>query len=228
MPVDEFAWPYGWGDGVAYTAVEKAGYRFVFTTTPGVVNPATDPMYIPRIDVGTASTPENMIAKILRTAGVAVQPNLVSKPSTRTDTKVPFVYDATALEVNGKVVSRSDHVVALDPTSEKMTSWLPVYYLDQALQFSGIHSTWTPGKWAWSSPKSWPTDFWGASALSQWEGPKVTISIDGKDTMIIPVMVAPDAYNHIETAYVPVYDVQVVLHRLGLKSTWTGSSLQIS
>ncbi len=69
VPVTEFAWPYGWGTHAATLAAEEAGYRYLFTTASGDVTPRTDPLAIPRIDIGKPNiTPSEAIQDILKAA----------------------------------------------------------------------------------------------------------------------------------------------------------------
>ena len=69
--VNQFAWPYGFGNAVSMSAALHSGYRFIYTTMPGIVTPWTNPLYIPRIDVGLSfSTPQVMMERIFQTAGV--------------------------------------------------------------------------------------------------------------------------------------------------------------
>lgn len=79
-PINEIAWPYGYGYLTAYRAAQAAGYQYFFTTDGGVDTPWTSPWYIRRIDVGLYSNPVIVINKILQTAGspvelVPVKPN---------------------------------------------------------------------------------------------------------------------------------------------------------
>ncbi len=69
LPVNEIAWPYGYGNLMAYKAAQAAGYRFFFTTAAGVDTPWTSSWYIRRIDVGLAKTPQQVVNEILHSAG---------------------------------------------------------------------------------------------------------------------------------------------------------------
>ncbi|OFW79629.1 MAG: hypothetical protein A2201_09025 [Alicyclobacillus sp. RIFOXYA1_FULL_53_8] len=80
--VDEIAWPYGYGNAIAYRAALAAGYQMFYTTAAGVNSPWTSSWYIKRIDVGLAKSPVQMINEILRTAGSPSQ--LVAQPQSKT------------------------------------------------------------------------------------------------------------------------------------------------
>lgn len=71
--VNQFAWPYGWGNWTARQAALQSGYQFIFTTNPGLVAPWTNPLALPRIDAGYAdTTPQQMVERILQVAGVQI------------------------------------------------------------------------------------------------------------------------------------------------------------
>ncbi|KPV43092.1 polysaccharide deacetylase family protein [Alicyclobacillus ferrooxydans] len=68
-PVNEIAWPYGYGNLVAYDAARAAGYSYFFTTASGYNTAKTSSWYIRRVDVGLYPNPQEVINKILTTAG---------------------------------------------------------------------------------------------------------------------------------------------------------------
>ncbi|RIV23097.1 polysaccharide deacetylase family protein [Alicyclobacillaceae bacterium I2511] len=69
QPVSEIAWPYGYGNMMAYRAAQAAGYHYFFTTAAGVDSPSTSSWYIRRIDVGLASTPQQVLNEIFQVSG---------------------------------------------------------------------------------------------------------------------------------------------------------------
>lgn len=69
QPIYEIAWPYGYGNVMAYRAAYAAGYRYFFTTAAGVNAPWTTAWYIPRIDIGLYANPVQAINRILQVAG---------------------------------------------------------------------------------------------------------------------------------------------------------------
>lgn len=50
--VDTISLPYGYTSSIVRETAQQAGYRYVFTSTPGVVKSGTNPFAIPRFDVG--------------------------------------------------------------------------------------------------------------------------------------------------------------------------------
>ncbi len=89
-PVNEIAWPYGYGNLTAYEAARAAGYRYFYTTASGADYQSTSSWYIDRIDVGLYSNTAQVINKILSTARspaelVPVKPSLVPAKPSQTD-----------------------------------------------------------------------------------------------------------------------------------------------
>ncbi|MCF8565402.1 polysaccharide deacetylase family protein [Alicyclobacillus tolerans] len=81
-PIDEIAWPYGYGTLTAYEAAKAAGYQYFFTTASGPASPGSSSWYIHRIDVGLYTNPAQVVNKILLTAGSPAE-LVPSKPSFR-------------------------------------------------------------------------------------------------------------------------------------------------
>ncbi len=68
-PVNQFAWPYGWGVPMATYVAHRVGYEYLYTTKDGFVTLETDKSLIPRIDIGKPSiTPEEAVQMIVDTA----------------------------------------------------------------------------------------------------------------------------------------------------------------
>ncbi|WP_238933494.1 polysaccharide deacetylase family protein [Brevibacillus choshinensis] len=54
--VNAISLPYGYTSSIVTETAQQAGYRYVFTSTPGVVKSGTNPFAIPRFDVGISDT----------------------------------------------------------------------------------------------------------------------------------------------------------------------------
>jgi peptidoglycan/xylan/chitin deacetylase (PgdA/CDA1 family) len=59
-----FCWPYGRWNRAAREAAVRAGYRALFTTEPAVVTTATDPLAIPRIEVGEETNLLHLLSRL--------------------------------------------------------------------------------------------------------------------------------------------------------------------
>lgn len=69
-----FAYPYGRYDSWLIQLCRAAGYRFSFTTRPGVVTRATDPFQIPRYGVGNLDITPARLEELLRNAFRPAEP----------------------------------------------------------------------------------------------------------------------------------------------------------
>lgn len=63
-----FAFPYGRYDAWLVRLAQVAGYRFLFTTRPGVVTRSTDPLQIPRFNAGSQAVSAAALEELLRSA----------------------------------------------------------------------------------------------------------------------------------------------------------------
>lgn len=66
--VDAISLPFGYTNTIVRETARQAGYRFVFTSTPGVVKRGTDPFTIPRYDVGLPSVDETSLHQLFTKA----------------------------------------------------------------------------------------------------------------------------------------------------------------
>ncbi|MBM7804171.1 glycosyltransferase involved in cell wall biosynthesis/peptidoglycan/xylan/chitin deacetylase (PgdA/CDA1 family) [Geodermatophilus bullaregiensis] len=73
-PVRFFAYPYGLNDRRVHEAVRRAGITAAFTTDPGVMDPRTDRMRIPRVEIGRRDEGARFLTRVLlaRELGVLV------------------------------------------------------------------------------------------------------------------------------------------------------------
>ncbi|MQL50995.1 polysaccharide deacetylase family protein [Desulfofundulus thermobenzoicus] len=69
QPVEQIAWPYGAYNQPLVEIAQSLGYRFCYTTQPGMVTAKTDPFAIPRLDVGNPDvTAQDLLWRIQYTA----------------------------------------------------------------------------------------------------------------------------------------------------------------
>ncbi|MFD1675685.1 peptidoglycan-binding protein [Alicyclobacillus fodiniaquatilis] len=61
---------------------------------------------------------------------------------------------STCIAINGTVVERVDGVVHVDPASKSQTTFLPIWYVEQALNRIGIQSNWQGTVWKMTAPPS--------------------------------------------------------------------------
>ncbi|MBE3588687.1 MAG: polysaccharide deacetylase family protein [Thermoanaerobacteraceae bacterium] len=79
--VEQIAWPYGVYNKPLVEIAQSLGYRFCYTTQPGMVTAKTDPFAIPRLDVGDADvTAQDLLWRIQYTA---FKEKLLARPGLR-------------------------------------------------------------------------------------------------------------------------------------------------
>lgn len=137
-------------------------------------------------------------------------------------------YAPTSIQVTGQSPLNPKHVVSNDPWSGKPTSWLPVYYLQQALKSIGVQTTWNGNTLdVTSTPSGWNVNVSGAPQTGTAPTGQMQFSINGNqyDFIRAPKLVAKDPASGVETTYVPVYYADLFLQqRLLMGVAWDGDT----
>ncbi len=129
-----------------------------------------------------------------------------------------------SLQPNQRVLTMAGQTQVLpsfvqkDPISHVMTTYMPIWYLMQALKANGISSTWNGASWNLTTPGSTAVDL---SNVKLGQG-SMSISINGTVVEHVPGTVAKDPLHGNVTTYMPIWYVFQVLKRLGLTSEWNG------
>lgn len=133
-------------------------------------------------------------------------------------------YAPTTIEAAGEQVSSPQHIVATDPWSGKPTSWVPLWYLQQALKIEGAYTTWNGNTLDITSvPRGWDTNVSDPPQAGTPPASQMQFSIEGNqnDFVRAPKLVADVPYTTIPTTYVPVYYADLFLrNRLLMGVTW--------
>ena len=137
-------------------------------------------------------------------------------------------YAPTVMEVTGQQTLRPQHVVSNDPWSGKSTSWVPVYYLQEALKSIGVQTTWNGNTLnVTSTPSGWNVNVSSAPQTGTPPAGQMQFSIGGNQDEFIraPKLVANDPASKAPTSYVPIYYANLFLkQRLQMNVTWTGTN----
>lgn len=121
---------------------------------------------------------------------------------------------------NGKVVSNPYGIAAPDPNTHKLTTYMPLWYVMQALKAVGVTYTWNGHTLNVQPAATMKVDM---SNLKP--GTEATqLDISGTLVQTGPKMVMKDPYSHVLTTYVPIFYVMDLLNRLGVKSAWDGNN----
>ncbi|WP_258111564.1 hypothetical protein [Alicyclobacillus sp. SP_1] len=172
-----------------------------------------------RLTICTAST----IVTGLAVAWAA--PSTVEAAPLSLDTTVHYTYAHTTMTFNTHPLTVSAHIVARDPWSGRETSWLPVYYLNQALlklgltpHWNGTTGVWTIGTGSASTASSQPSPASAPNART------ALLYVNGKLVETSPRMTEPDPYSGRPTTYLPIFYIMQVLDHLQINSYWHGDT----
>jgi hypothetical protein len=134
----------------------------------------------------------------------------------------------TVIQMNGTTLLHAVHLIAVDPWSHESTSWLPVYYLNEAMHKAGFTAVWngTTETWSLTVPNTYgtPPDVANPPSVQATNSAKMAIALNGTVVAYAPRLVAPDPYSGVETTYVPIYYVMQVMKRVGITPTWNGTN----
>lgn len=130
----------------------------------------------------------------------------------------------TVLEDNGTAIVSADHRVHVDPWSGAQTSWLPVYYLDEAMMGMTIRAHWNGTTSSWNMKTSLSADLSNLPTSQSTGATVMAIEINGQVVEYAPRLVAIDPASGQPTTYVPFYYVMQALKRLGVTSTWQNNT----
>ncbi len=127
----------------------------------------------------------------------------------------------SAITLDGKVLSHPYEVVTSDGGT--LTTYMPMYYIDQALAKAGYKTIWD-GKahtWILTAANVNPD----LSSIQVGTG-NTSITVNGKLVKKINTIVKLDpagGEHAVPTVYLPIYYVQPFLEALGIMNTWDGS-----
>ncbi|MFX4303709.1 hypothetical protein ACOJUR_15815 [Alicyclobacillus tolerans] len=150
--------------------------------------------------------------------------SLWATPSAMADT---YARANTEIALNNSSVMNAVHLIANDPWAGDSTSWLPVYYLDEAMQKLGFQASWNGDSYIWSLtvPNTYrlAPDVSNPPANQSLNSGRLAIALNGTIVEYAPRLVAPDPYSGVETTYVPIYYIMQVMKRVGITATWNGT-----
>lgn len=132
-------------------------------------------------------------------------------------------YESTVIRINGNTASTPKHLVAIDPSSKNYTSWLPLYYVEQVLNQIGIHASWNGVGGSLNLTVSRPLTG-NIPSVQTITDKNMAFIVNGTTVEYAPRMIANDPSSGKPTTYVPVYYLSSVLRRIGITSTWNGTT----
>lgn len=135
-----------------------------------------------------------------------------------------FIHIRKTVSVNGKTLSQPYAFVASDGSNE--TTYMPIWYVGQALQAAGFSQSWDGGSHTWTLTTS-QGDF---GSLPEGKG-SANIVLNGRLIKRLNTYVAldPAGGNKAQpTVYMPIYYIQQIFQAAGIQSTWNGQSWSIA
>lgn len=136
-------------------------------------------------------------------------------------------YSPTHIVINGTNTSNPLHIVAKDPSNPKgpLTTWVPMYYLQSALNTAGLHASWNGQDLEINVPTSWTVNTANARQSNKLPSSQMDFIVKGKNYQISPRKVVKDPASGVNTTYVPVYYVNQFLKQvLSMQTSWDGSN----
>lgn len=134
-------------------------------------------------------------------------------------------FSQKAVEVNGQLLSDPYAFVASD--GSEMTTYMPIWYVGQALQAAGFTQSWNGATHTWTLTTGTQGDF---SSLPIGNG-SASIVVNGQVVKKLNTYVRTDpaaGKNAAKTVYMPIYYVQQLLTAAGIPSSWDGQTWAIT
>lgn len=130
------------------------------------------------------------------------------------------------IALNGSILSQPDAMVASDGSDE--TTFMPIWYIGQALTAAGFTQSWNGQTRTWSL--STTSNAGNFSNLQVGSG-SAAISVNGVIVKRVQMYVEKDpaaGQNGQATVYMPIYYIQQILNDAGILSSWNGQTWSIT
>ncbi len=143
-------------------------------------------------------------------------------------TATQVAYAGTTIFVTGEASLHPQHVIANDLWSGKAISWVPVYYLQEALKSVGVQTTWNGSTLdIGMTPNGWDVNVSSAPSVGNPPTGQMQFSIGAVQDEFLraPKLVAKDPASGVDTTYVPIYYADLFLQqRLMMGASWAGGA----
>lgn len=159
------------------------------------------------------------LSGVLAVAGV-----LASLPATA---NAATKYYPTKIEINGSDIANPGHLVAVDPFGSAETSFLPIWYVDEALKKLGITPSWNgaEGVLRLTVPATMQVIYPSPPTPMAINNKVMKIEVNGQVITYAPRIAALDeGSNGVTTTYAPIYYLEKTLQAIGIKVGWDGTS----
>lgn len=109
-----------------------------------------------------------------------------------------------------------------------LTTYMPVWYVSNILKQAGIKSSWNGSTWSLTVPNTFKIDLSNPARLTTSSYNNTTVQINGTAVQQMHSIVHADPMGSSLTTYVPIWYIEQMLKRLGLKSNWSGTTWTIT
>lgn len=167
------------------------------------------------------------LVRQLTLSSVVISMALSSNAFAQTTSFPEYPLRAMQIYVNSQLTAHPDGLYAMDPNSQKNTTFMPIWYVMQSLKYLGIQSTWNGSKWDLQVPTAMETHLKSQNMASPGTGP-VSMEVDGALLKRAPSIVAKDPTSSNVTTFVPIWYVGWVLERCGIQITWNGTDWKMT
>lgn len=124
-----------------------------------------------------------------------------------------------SIQINGSTLSKPYGIAESDGSTT--TTYIPLYYVNQALSKIGYQSSWNGSKHTWSLTSSQKgLDF---SSMVVGTG-NTSIMVNGTLVKQMNSIVNLDPSGGTSTTYVPIYYVSPIIQALGISAVWNGTT----
>lgn len=134
----------------------------------------------------------------------------VSRSGQSTASSTPSAFSTKSIYVNGKLMSKASGFVL------NKTTYIPIWYVGQALSHAGISNTWKDNVLNFTVPSSMKLKITAASSQS---GP-IKIAINGNVVVSCSGIVNVDPASKQPTEYLPIWYVMQALNQVPITSKW--------
>ena len=161
-----------------------------------------------------STDPDFLIVTPTSSDGTSTSTSTTTSTTSTTTTTTP----AIKLGVNQRAILLNGKVIIVPVVVKYHTTYMPIWYVGQALQQLGDNYQWNGRDWRITTPSSIFPDY---SKLSPGKG-TMAIYLDGKLVQRVTGIYAIDPSTQRMTTYMPIWYVMQMLKRVDLNTVWNG------
>ncbi|MCF8567886.1 hypothetical protein LLE49_24495 [Alicyclobacillus tolerans] len=131
------------------------------------------------------------------------------------------------IQAGSQVVSNPIGLWAIDPSTSQYTTYMPIWYVMQALDRFGVQSQWDGKNWNLTLPSALAQKFNSNPAAYSPGTGTCSIYVDGVPVQDAMKIVNNDPASNQPTTYVPIWYVGKVIRDFGMNYIWDGTTWTI-